>query len=178
MKLCIVGIGNLGAAIANALLLRNEGLALTLYEPHSPSHARAKAEFYDLLPVARVTNNKLLFVDRLPANMPLIITAGIPRKSVNESKASLFGKNMGIVLSIVKDRPKQKLFIATNPPIEISARLNELGYNAVECRKCTDHIRKRMNCIDDLNAFVLEHKGYTAFTPGIAIAERVMEELK
>ena len=23
-----------------------------------------------------------------------------------------------------------------------------------------------------------EHKGYTAFTPGIAIAERVMEELK
>ena len=52
------------------------------------------------------------------------------------------------------------------------------AHNAVECRRCTDALRKPLMKIEDINAYTLTHKGYTAFTPGIAIAERVMEELK
>jgi len=88
VNIAIVGIGNLGAAIANCLLLQYRRPAVcSLYEPQRASLARAKAELYELVMVARKTNNRIQFNDTMPQRCDkYIITTGVPRTSPSQKK--------------------------------------------------------------------------------------------
>jgi len=192
MKITIIGIGNLGSAIANALVLTQEGLLLALYEPYKGNKARARAEWGDLYPVAVARGNKVLWEElrgrgKLHRADAYIITAGKPRDPKDTNKKEwmkrIYGENLGIVLDVVKRLPENpNLFVATNPPKEIVAKLREMGYRARELRTCTDRIRLRhapngFNR-DTLNNLVIGGKGFTAFTPAYAIAREVAEAMQ
>jgi malate/lactate dehydrogenase len=152
MKLTIIGVGNLGAAISNAAILTQEGLLLSLYEPYKGNIQRAKAEWGDLYPVARARGNRVLWAEtkghKLAMADAFIITSGQPRTKQDTDKSEwlkrVYPINLGIVMEVVNKLPDgARIFIATNPPKEIAAKLRELGYNAHELRTCTDRLRTR-----------------------------------
>ena len=178
MDICIVGIGKLGAAIAgNLVLLAEPGSKIVMCEPHQPNKRMAKAEFWDLIPVAKDRGLNLIWRDKPVKADTYIVTSGIPRKSSGTDKNELIGLNLGIVANVVKLLPNDKpIYIATNPPTEISKGVAKLGYLAKPLRKCTDDLRRKAGNATYLNRAVIDVKGYTSSTPGYAIARQVIKE--
>jgi malate/lactate dehydrogenase len=173
----IIGVGNVGSGIAYSLLLLKKGWHIALYEPHEPSQERAKAEYFDLLPVAKARGNELTFHHALPKKTDAyVLTAGLPRKSVTQDKAALYDTNVSIVATIAKDIPeKTRIFVVTNPPKELAKFLMDKGYDAHPLRDCTDALRAKAGNAQFINNIVLSGKGYTSFTPGYAIAMEVVK---
>ena len=147
-------------------------------EMHHMNKRKAKAEFWDLVPVAKATGNKLIWAEKPIVADKHIITAGRPRQDASQSKESLFGWNLGIVSEIVKHMHKTKkpIYIATNPPKEITLALKRQGYDTRELRTCTDQLRSKAGDLETLNSQVINGKGTTQFTPALAIAMEVMRE--
>lgn len=169
MKICIIGIGNIGAAIANALLLTSD-TEVYLYEPHEPSMKKAKAQFYDLLPIAEDRGVSLHFCESLPKADKYVITAGVPRTSSSQRKLALFAVNRIIVHNIAKEI-QGETYVVTNPPIEICDYLRGHGIDAKPIRKQVDEIRGGVP-----NGYVITHKGFTEYTPGYAIAKEIRSD--
>jgi hypothetical protein len=167
MRYEIIGLGRLGSAIAYTLMLMGKDNDLHLLEYHQPSRKRAIAEYYDLLPVAIRTGNRLHSTD-IGQGGVYIITAGVPRRTLKQSKKGLFTTNKAILASILPRLDKDKLvFIATNPPEELANWARSQGYYAVPLRKCTDDLRLNYGG-KKINDIVLRDKGYTQYTPAYA----------
>jgi hypothetical protein len=177
MRIEVIGGGRMGAAIIYSMMLMAGGLNIRLAEPHKPNRKRARAEYCDLLPVALATRNKLTFGFSVSSSSDCyIITAGLARKSPATTKEELFARNLPIALASAARIPKGKrIFIVSNPPKQLAARLNGAGWlRAVPLREETDKLRARAGDTKELNEFVLLNKGFTQFTPGFACAKAVL----
>ena len=181
MRIEVIGGGKMGAALIYSLMLMRSGLNILLVEPHRPNRSRALAEYCDLLPVAVATGNKLAFgLSVSDASSCYIMTAGLARKSPHEPKELLLPRNLPIVLASAGRIPKEKrIFIITNPPKLLAKALKRGGWaRAVPLRDETDKLRARAGNAQELNSYVLLHKGHTAFTPGFACAKAVLDRVR
>ena len=173
MKICIIGCGNLGCAIAYTLLCTHSGNAVSLHEPYGANRRRATGEFWDLLPVAKATGNTLSLAKSIPPAEVYIVTSGLPRTDPKQPKSALFGVNLGIVSDSLRGAKKGAIvYVATNPPKEICEVLVKQGIDARPLRKCTDSLRGRD--AKNINARAFKGKGFTEWTPAWAMVKGVM----
>jgi len=189
-EVTIVGMGRVGSAIANALLLLSKGIHVNCIEPYRPNWKHALGEIYDLLPVAVATGNEFTWDNRVPSNSSIyVITSGKPRQSPKETKENLYWTNMPIVEKIMKDIPKDvPVFIVTNPPNIIAQTLRGNSplcprWHAYPLRAVTDDVRAAgatAICMDgkELNNETLRRKGFTQYTPGFACAQYILREIE
>ena len=176
MKIAIIGVGTIGAAVAYTLMMTQRNLHIILCEPHKPNKKRTMGEYYDLLPVATHTRNKLEVGGGVYQYADYyLITNGIRRTSIKQSKQSLFKLNYPIVRKIMAKIPKGKrVFIASNPPNEIVNALDKEGFsNMLAMRECTDTLRELAGDPQHINNSALKGKGFTQYTPAYAIAMRI-----
>jgi len=180
MHIAVVGVGNLGAAVAFELLHYPKVNKITLVETFQPSFKKMVGEYWDLAPVARAAGISLSKMNKLPTEFDAaIITAGVPRKSTKDDKNALFATNLPIVVGILSCFPeKSKAFIATNPPNDLAKWAVEKGYDAIPLRACTDDLRSAMGDCKAINSHVLDNKGTTQWTAAYAICKEVMSKLK
>ena len=173
MKYEIIGVGKMGSCMAYTMLLQNEKVHIILTEPVKEFRNKAKAEYYDLLPVARATKNKLEFRTTISKTSDAyILTAGQPRTSPKQSKESLYEYNSELILGFLKKIPnRMPLFVVTNPVYKLTKLLKRHGHIAIPLRKCTDKLRKDKK----INNKVLKHKGHTQYTPAYACAHTIQQ---
>lgn len=118
MKVGIVGSGNVGAAAANAMVLRGVAREVVLVDINTK---RAQAEAEDILHAVPFSNAVMVragdFAD-LAGCAVVIITAGVAQKP-GETRLELLGRNaaifQGMVPRIVAHAPEAVLVVATNP---------------------------------------------------------------
>jgi len=174
MKIAVIGIGKLGGALAYTLLVNHSNNTIVLFEPHGENKVRANGEFWDLLPVANATGNKLLLAPTTPKADVYIVTSGKSRTNVKQKKEELLGLNLGIVCDCLRGASeKAMVYIATNPPKEICKGLERFGIKAKPLRACTDSLRGRDAPRTNRRAFV--GKGFTQWTPAFAMVKEIME---
>ena len=118
MKVGIVGSGNVGAAAANAMVLRGVARELVLVDINAK---RAQAEAEDILHAVPFSNAVMVRADGfadLAGCAVVIITAGVAQKP-GETRLELLGRNaaifQGMVPQIVAHAPEAVLVVATNP---------------------------------------------------------------
>jgi len=177
-RIQIIGMGKMGSAIAYSLMLTKPNLHLILTEFHADHKKEAYAEYLDLKPVAISTDN---FVEMAPyidrTADAYVLTAGVPRRHSKESKAGLAEQNIQIALKVCKDIPRRKpIFVVSNPPVQIARALREADWRKViALRQCTDTLRELTfrERATEANAFVLDNKGHTCWTPAYACAQAI-----
>jgi hypothetical protein len=109
----------------------------------------------------------------LPSADVYVITCGLPRKNTSTPKSQLLDANLPIVRGLINQIPPSKrVYVATNPPKEICQVLGR----GIPLRDCTDRLRALAGNPDELNRRALERKGFTAFTPGYAMARQLLIE--
>lgn len=118
MKVGIVGAGFVGAAAANALVLRGIPTELVLVDVDEPRAAAEAADVAHVTPFAapvRVTAGR---TDGLVGSSVVVLTAG-SAQTPGQSRLDLLARNAAIVGSIVPDvfrhAPDAVLLVATNP---------------------------------------------------------------
>ena len=96
-----------------------------------------------------------------------------------EDEAGLFRKNAPIMDSCVEGISYgAKIFVATNPPVELAGYLREANYYSVHpLRSCTDDLRSACGDHRKLNKMAFDTKGFTQWSPGYACAKEILEEL-
>jgi malate/lactate dehydrogenase len=178
MRYNIIGMGRLGIAIGNALMLIAKDNVICFYEPLVTNRLKAKnGEFLEMCMVAKATGNKVLFAKTMPASGVFIITAGVARKTSKDSKVGLFNTNVQIMGNLIKNiNPRYDIFIATNPPNELSKFFNTKGYMSFPLRNCTDSLRRAVwgNEWNTYNEIMLNTKGYTSYGAAIAIVNEIL----
>jgi malate/lactate dehydrogenase len=179
MRYNIIGMGHLGVAIGNALMLRAKNNTIGFYEPLVTNRTKAQnGEFLEMCMVAKATGNRVVFHKNFPAGGTFIIAAGIPRKSSKDSKAGLFNKNVQILGELIKDIDiADTIYIATNPPNELAKYFETKGYTAIPLRNCTDSLRRSIwgNRWNTYNEIMLNTKGYTSYGAAIAIVNEILK---
>lgn len=175
----IIGVGRMGAGIAYSLMLMGSGLELRLYEPHAPNKQLARAEFYDLMPVAVATGNDLCLLEYGTGNADYyVLCAGKPRTSSDTPKSDLLAENLAIAAKVMRPVPPAAwVFVVANPPKEIAEWLTQTGYLALPLRDATDMLRSACGDGKSMNTFVLDNKGYTHYTPAFACARAIMRHV-
>jgi len=154
---------------------------------------KQEGEALDLKPLVDV-----LWCEKVPPDADLyVVTAGVSRNNF-KSKYGLFAKNSNIVLDAVKTVPRgSRLLIVTNPPHQIAKGLRTLEWDAVPFGLETDNLRasffggevhgshedlkgngKILKCVKFLNEETLKKKGFTQYTPGFALAKRILKEVR
>ena len=179
----------MGSSIAYSLMLMQKGNRILFLEPHQPNVVRAQAEFWDLLPVAKATDNEFGFMldvkelDALAAkpeakDAAYVLAAGIPRTDISQPKDALFLPNLKIAQGIVRRLPKcARVFVVSNPPVRLAEHLRKKGWNAIPLRACTDNLRAHIGDPQAINHAVLARKGWTQWTPAYACAEEILRTL-
>jgi malate/lactate dehydrogenase len=177
---CHIGMGRLGIAVANAMMLLQKGNTHAFFEPVAALRRKAcDGEYSEMRMVAQATGNQVVWYGRLPQDCEVyVITAGVPRKSPKQDKSLLISKNYAIVSRLVgRIPPGNQVFIATNPPNEIVPRLAKYKKRvAFPLRSCTDNLRKAVwgDGWMEANNAMLAAKGYTSYGPAVAIAREVL----
>ncbi len=118
MKVGIVGSGNVGAAAANAIVLRGVAREVVLVDINAK---RAQAEAEDILHAVPFSNAVVVRAGdfaELAGCAVVIITAGVAQKP-GETRLELLSRNAsifkGMVPQIVSHAPDAVLVVATNP---------------------------------------------------------------
>jgi L-lactate dehydrogenase len=118
MKIGIIGAGNVGAAAANALVLRGVGREVVLVDL---DQKRAQAEADDILhaaPFAHSLHVRAGDYSDLDGCRVVIITAGVGQRP-GETRLQLLGRNASvfrqIIPRVVENAPDAVLVVATNP---------------------------------------------------------------
>lgn len=169
---CHIGMGRLGIAVANAMMLLQKHNTHAFFEPLPEARQKLHdGEFAEILMVAAATGNEAVWCEDVPAAGYYIVTAGVPRTSSTQSKSELYDKNNRILTDLLKDIPGNKMFIATNPPVELAER-----FGARPLRSCTDNLRRQVwgSEWQVRNNAMLDAKGYTSYGPAAAIAMEVL----
>ena len=174
---CHIGMGRLGIAVANAMMLLKKGNTHAFFEPLPEARQKLHdGEFAEMLMVAAATGNKATWHEDIPQGCgAYIITAGKPRTSSTQSKGELQKENYPIVARLAKEC-NGRLFIATNPPKELAAELLLDGIIVTPLRDCTDNLRRQVWGSEWTirNNAMLDAKGYTSYGPAVAIAKEVL----
>ena len=176
---CHIGMGRLGIAVANAMMLLQKGNTHAFFEPLPEARQKLHdGEFAEMLMVAAATNNEATWHESIPLDADAyIITAGVPRKSSTQPKSELLAANYSIVTQLVNEIPEfGKVFVATNPPKELAAELLLDGIIVTPLRDCTDNLRRQVWGSEWTirNNAMLDAKGYTTYGPAVAIALEVL----
>ena len=178
---CHIGMGRLGIAVANAMMLLQKGNTHAFFEPLPEARQKLQAgEYAEMEMVACATGNKAMFFQIIPQSCDAyIITAGKPRTSSTQSKGELQKENYPIVARLAKEC-NGRLFIATNPPKELAADLLLDGFIVTPLRDCTDNLRRQVWGSEWAirNNAMLDAKGYTSYGPAVAIAMEVLLEME
>lgn len=118
MKIGVVGAGMVGAAAANALVLRGVGSEVVLVDLNMK---RAQAEADDILhavPFAHPLRVRAGSYENLDDSRVVIITAGVAQRP-GETRLQLLERNANVfrqvVPEILKNAPDTILLVATNP---------------------------------------------------------------
>ena len=118
MKIGIIGAGNVGAAAANALMLRGVGREVVLVDL---DYKRAQAEADDILhgaPFAHALQVRAGAYADLDGSQVVIITAGVGQRP-GETRLELLGRNAAVFRQVVprvlEQAPEAILLVATNP---------------------------------------------------------------
>ena len=118
MKVGIVGVGQVGATTAYALVMRGIGRRVVLVDRNK---ARAQAEAHDILhavPFAHPLQVSAGDYQELKGSRVVIVTAGVAQKS-GETRMQLLERNADIFRQIVpevlENAPDAILLVATNP---------------------------------------------------------------
>jgi L-lactate dehydrogenase len=118
MKVGIVGVGQVGATTAYALVMRGIGRRILLVDRNK---ARAQAEAHDILhavPFAHPLQVSAGDYQELKGSRVVIVTAGVAQKS-GETRMQLLERNADIFRQIVpevlENAPDAILLVATNP---------------------------------------------------------------
>ena len=118
MKIGIIGAGNVGAAAANALVLRGVGREVVLVDL---DRKRAQAEADDIshgAPFAHALHVRAGDYADLDGCRVVIITAGMGQRP-GETRLDLLGRNAAVfrqvVPQVLENAPGAVLLIATNP---------------------------------------------------------------
>jgi len=179
---CHIGMGRLGIAVANAMMLLQKGNTHAFFEPLPEARQKLHdGEFAEMLMVAEATGNDAKWHESVMQNADAyIITAGVPRKSSTQPKSELLAANYSIVTQLVNAIPEPpeggKVFVATNPPNELAAELLLDGVKVTPLRDCTDNLRRQVWGSEWAirNNAMLDAKGYTSYGPAVAIAKEVL----
>ena len=176
---CHIGMGRLGIAVANAMMLLQKGNTHAFFEPLPEARQKLHdGEFAEMLMVSAATNNEATWHESIPLDADAyIITAGVPRKSSTQPKSELLAANYSIVTQLVNEIPEfGKVFVATNPPNELAAELLLDGVKVTPLRSCTDDLRKAVwgESWQRANDRMLAAKGYTSYGPAVAMAKEVL----
>ena len=170
---CHIGMGRLGIAVANAMMLLQKGNNHAFFEPLPEARQKLHdGEFAEMLMVAAATGNEAVWCEEIPFGDAYIVTAGVPRTSSAQSKDGLFKLNEPILAGVCYPiPPDSKVFIATNPPNELAER-----FHATPLRSCTDNLRRQVwgSEWQVRNNAMLDAKGYTSYGPAVAIALEVL----
>jgi len=171
---CHIGMGRLGIAVANAMMLLQKGNTHAFFEPLPEARQKLQAgEYAEMEMVACATGNKVLYFQIIPRNCEVyIVTAGKPRTSPKQDKTDLLNENLAILEPLIERIPDgATVWIATNPPVELAD-----FFGARPLRSCTDNLRKAVWGEDwkEANDRMLAAKGYTSYGPAVAIAKEVL----
>lgn len=118
VKVGIVGAGYVGAAAANALVLRNVATEIVLVDVDAAKAAAAAADVAHVTPFAEPVRVTAGGLEDLAASAVVVITAGAGQRP-GQSRLDLAQRNAeivgGMVPEIVKHAPTAVLLVATNP---------------------------------------------------------------
>jgi L-lactate dehydrogenase len=118
VKVGIVGAGFVGAAAANALVLRGIPTELVLVDMDEPRAAAEAADVAHVTPFAAPVRVTAGPTDDLSGSRVVVLTAG-SAQTPGQSRLDLLARNAAIVSSVVPDvfrhAPDATLLVATNP---------------------------------------------------------------
>lgn len=118
MKVGIVGAGFVGAAAANAMVLRGIPTELVLVDMDEPRAAAEAADVAHVTPFAAPVRVTAGSAEALAGSRVVVVTAG-SAQTPGQSRLDLLARNAAIVGSVVTDvfrhAPDTILLVATNP---------------------------------------------------------------
>lgn len=154
-KVGIVGVGRVGSAIASMMLFHPKVETIVLNDIDIP---RCLAEKEDLVHAMWILGQQKMIItgslDEVGQCDYIFICAGKSRENSSQRLSSLYKWNIEIVTKIVASLPLEKVYIVTNPSVEIAVNL---GVNSIG--SALDRVRKNMGGMS--GGWILDRKGYT-----------------
>ncbi|MCX8027613.1 MAG: L-lactate dehydrogenase [Thermodesulfovibrionales bacterium] len=125
-KVSIIGAGNVGSAIANALTLLNIGRHIVLFGIDMPKQEGEAWDIQDCVPLlSEMEITPSCDYEDLKDSDVIVVTVGVRQKE-DESRLHLLGRNAGIIKSVMKDIDKaahNAVVIIVSNPVDILTRI-------------------------------------------------------